>query len=67
MKEYKELKKVIKKQYKHFYKLAKIMDIDRVTLSYKLNGFRPFTVEEIRLLHTLLNLTDEQVTSFFHL
>ena len=67
MKEHKQLKVIIKTKYKHYYELAEVMGINRVTLAYKLGGFRPFTIDEIRFFHQHFNLTDEQVVHFFHL
>ena len=67
MLELKELKKYIKRHCSTYRKLADTMGIDRVSLSYKLNGFRLFNAKEIAWIHRYFNLTDEQVVSFFNL
>lgn len=45
--------------------LAEKLGLSRQSFSYKLNGKRPFTTEEIGVICDLLELTPEQVMMIF--
>lgn len=44
---------------------AKAIGISNVSLSYKLTGKRPFTIDEAKNIARLLRLTDNQVWTIF--
>ena len=59
------LKKLIKEKYGYLYKYTKVLNISRVSLSYKLNKQVPFTLAEMKIIRKDLQLTDKQVCDIF--
>lgn len=45
--------------------LAKMLDINLVTLNHKLNGSAKFNIDEIRKIIDILNLTGDEVMLIF--
>ena len=57
-------KKIAEKGLKKKY-LATLLNIDKSTLSYKINGKRNFMVREIKKISEILSLTDEEKLLIF--
>ena len=45
--------------------LAKKMGIGSTSMSYKMNGYKPFNLEEIKKIVELLQLTNDDIISVF--
>ena len=60
-----KLKELIKIRFNNQENFAQAMNLDRVTLNYKLNAFRPFTAVEIQKAIQLLNLDKKDIPLYF--
>ncbi len=59
------LKDLIKDKYGTISEYSKLLNISRVSLSYKINNQVPFTIKEVKQIKNDLKLTNKQVVDFF--